>query len=357
MEMVEKEKFKLPKISKRGKLLILVVFLLFVALTFATYAWFSASLNVKVKFFDVKVSTETGLFISLDGVNFSDSIEISRESITSDLRRLYPNHTNQWAATGLWSVSSNGIPNSNSDKFAMYNGTLAKYTDKARKGIRYVNTTLISEDESSEWNQYIAFDIFLKNVSGSPKKDNLYIGRGTYIDFDDTVDQETRDKMQDIFNTMRMGIVKIGETSSKSDVNTIQNLQCNGECVSLIYEPNNTKHNQESIDAAAELGITLSDNSYVPTYGVIAEGDHLDHKSGFINSGVELDTEHFALQHTIFESDFSNPIFEIPNGLTKARVYVWIEGQDVDALEVHSEGAQVALNLDLEKDLAGYEEY
>ena len=357
MEMVEKGKFKLPKITRRGKLLILVVFFLFVALTFATYAWFSASLNVKVKFFDVKVSTETGLFISLDGVNFSDSIEISRESITSDLRRLYPNHTNQWAATGLWSVSSNGIPNSNSDKFAMYNGTLAKYTDKARKGIRYVDTTLISEDESSEWNQYIAFDIFLKNVSGSPKKDNLYIGRGTYIDFDDTVDEETRDKMQDIFNTMRMGIVKIGETSSKSDVNTIQNLQCNGECVSLIYEPNNTKHNQESIDAAAELGITLSDNSYVPTYGVIAEGDHLDHKSGFINSGVELDTEHFALQHTIFESDFSNPIFEIPNGITKARVYVWIEGQDVDALEVHSEGAQVALNLDLEKDLAGYEEY
>ena len=56
-----------------------------------------------------------------------------------------------------------------------------------------------------------------------------------------------------------------------------------------------------------------------------------------------------------FESNFSNPIFQIPNGITKARVYVWIEGQDIDALEVHSEGAPVALNLDLEKDLAGYE--
>ena len=352
-----KFKFKLPKISKRGKLLILVVFLLGVVISVATYAWFSASLNVKVKFFDVKVSTETGLFISLDGINFSDSIEISRESITSGLRSLYPNHTNQWASTGLWSVSSNGIPNSNSDKFAMYNGTLAKYTDKARKGTRYVNTVLIPEDESSEWNQYIAFDIFLKNVSGSPKKDNLYIGRSTYIDFDESADEETREKMQDIFNTIRMGIVKIGETSAKSDVNTIQNLQCNGECISLIYEPNSTKHNQESIDAASELGISLSDNTYVPTYGVIAEGDHLNHKSSFINSGVELDTEHFALQHTIFESNFSNPIFQIPNGITKARVYVWIEGQDIDALEVHSEGAPVALNLDLEKDLAGYEEY
>ena len=36
-------------------------------------------------------------------------------------------------------------------------------------------------------------------------------------------------------------------------------------------------------------------------------------------------------------------------------VYLWIEGQDIDALEVHSEGAPIYLNLDLEKDLAGYE--
>lgn len=357
MDSVEKEKFrfKLPKITRRGKLLLLVVFFLVVILSFATYAWFSASLNVKIKFFDVKVSTETGLFISLDGVNFSDSVEITRDSITKDLVALYPNHTNQWAATGLWSVSSNGIPNSNADKFAIYNGSMGKYTDKARKGIRFVNTTLLSEDKPSEWNQYIAFDIFLKNVSGSPKKDNLYIGRTTYIDFDESADEETREKMQDIFNTMRMGIVKIGETSSKSDINTIQNLKCNGECISLIYEPNSTSHNKESIEAAEALGITIQDNTYVPTYGVIAEGDHLDHKSGFINSGVSLDTEHFALQHTIFESDFSKPIFQVPNGITKARVYIWIEGQDVDALEVHSEGAPVALNLDLEKDLAGYE--
>ena len=357
MDSVEKERFrfKLPKITRRGKLLLLVVFFLAVVLSFATYAWFSASLNVKIKFFDVKVSTETGLFISLDGVNFSDSVEITRDSITKDLVALYPNHTNQWAATGLWSVSSNGIPYSNSDKFAVYNGSMGKYTDKARKGIRFVNTTLLSEDQPSEWNQYIAFDIFLKNVSGSPKKDNLYIGRTTYIDFDESADEETREKMQDIFNTMRMGIVKIGETSSKSDINTIQNLQCNGECMSLIYEPNSTSHNEESIEEAAALGITIEDNTYVPTYGVIAEGDHLDHKSGFINSGVSLDTEHFALQHTIFESDFSKPIFQVPNGITKCRVYIWIEGQDVDALEVHSEGAPVALNLDLEKDLAGYE--
>lgn len=355
MEQETKRTIKIPKLTKRAKFILLIVFFSSVALIFATYAWFSSSLNVKVKFFDVKVSTDTGLFISLDGIHYSDSVEISRESIITALKKDYPNHTNQWAVNGLWSVSSNGIPNTNSNKFAVFEGNMGKYKDKARRGIRFVNTRLIPEDVAYEYNQFISFDVFLKNVSGSPKKDNLYIGSGTYIDFDDTADSETIEKMQDIMNSMRIGIVRIGETGLKSDVFTVQNLQCNNECKSFIYEPNSLYHNEESILAAADLGIPLVDNTYVPTYGVIAEGNELNHKSSFINSGVDLDTTHFALQETLTEDDLSTPIFQIPNGITKIRVYLWLEGQDIDALEVHSEGAPVYLNLDLEKDLAGYE--
>lgn len=351
----KKEKRRIPHFTRRAKFIFLIVFLSSVALSFATYAWFSASLNVKIKFFDVKVSTDTGLFISLDGIHYSDSVEISRDSIIKDLKAYYPNHTNQWAANGLWSVSSNGIPNSNVGKFAVFEGQMDKYKDKARRGIRYINTVRMTEDKAYEFGQFISFDIFLKNVSGSPKKDNLYIGAGTYVDFDDTADEETIEKMQDIMNSMRIGIVRIAETGLKTDVFTVQNLQCNHGCQSFIFEPNGTYHNSESIEAAEALNIPLVDGTYVPTYGVIAEGKYLDHKSGFVNSGVALDTDHFALQHTLSEDDFETPIFQIPNGIVKARVYLWIEGQDIDALEVHSEGAPVFLNLDLEKDLAGYE--
>lgn len=354
MKQKEKKKFKLPNFSRKTKIIFIIAFFAGVSFIFATYAWFSASLNVKIKFFNVKVSTDMGLFISLDGINFSDTVEISRDSIITNLKKTYPNHTNQWAANGLWSISTNGIKNANSSKFSIFEGSMAKYKDKARRGQRYVNTYLMSEDNSSEYNQYVSFDIFLKNVSGSPYKDNLYIGEGTYIDFDETADDETIEKMEDIMNSLRLGIVKIGETSSKSDIKTIQNLQCNNECVAVIYEPNSIKHNAESIEMANSLGIPLQDNTYVPTYGVIAEGKYLDHKSGFYNSGVALDRDHFALQRTIFESNFSEPIFQVPNGITKARVYLWIEGQDIDALEVHSEGAPLYLNFDLEKDLAGY---
>ena len=83
MEEEIKQKSKFPKFTKRTKLLLFVVFVSSVVLTFATYAWFSASLNVKIKFVDVKVSTDTGLFISLDGIHFSDSVEISLDSVTS----------------------------------------------------------------------------------------------------------------------------------------------------------------------------------------------------------------------------------------------------------------------------------
>ncbi len=350
-----KEKLHIPKFSKKTKYIFLVTFFVGVVFLFATYAWFSASLNVKIKFFNVKVSTDTGLFISLDGVNFSDSIEISRESVIHEVKKNYPNHTNQWATNGLWSVSSNGISSPNNDKFDVYSGSMGKYTDKARRGKRFVNTDLISEDSPSEYSNYIAFDIFLKNVSGSPYKDNLYLSSGTYIEFDETADQETREKMEDIMNSIRLGFVKIGETDLKADVYTIQNLQCNNECVSLIYEPNSLKHNQESIDAVKEFGIDLVDNTYVPTYAVIKEGRRLDHKSGLISSSGSFDTEHFALQETRKDDEFSEPLFQIPNGITKVRVYLWIEGQDIDALEVHSEGAPLNLSLDLEKDLAGYE--
>ena len=122
----------------------------------------------------MSVSSNSGLFISLDGVDFSDSVEISLDSVINDLEETYPSNTNQWASGGLWPVSTNGIANSNSDKFDVYVGEIVKNKKKIVPGERLLNTTLVDQDNSSSANVYIAFDIFLKNVSGSPTSDNLY---------------------------------------------------------------------------------------------------------------------------------------------------------------------------------------
>lgn len=343
------------------KLLKVIVFFSSILLIFSTYAWLSVSLNVKVKFIDMVVSSDSGLFISLDGIDYSDSVVISLNSVITDLRTLYPNHTNQWSVGGLWPVSSNGIKTSNNNKFDVYIGEVGRYKrsqDPMRK--KYLNTVLVSEDTPNTSSIYLAFDLFLKNVSGSPKSDNLYL-EDTYIDFDETklIDlspegiDDIKTSMSGIMNSMRFGFVKINSVSSKSSVATIQNMTCNSECEMVIYEPNNTSHSEVSVEKAQEYGINLTDGEYSPTYGVISEGKFLEHKNGQIGSGIPLDTTHFALQNTI--KDFERPIFQIPNGITKVRAYVWIEGQDMDSLETNSKGADVFISINFEKDLAGYE--
>ena len=348
-KIVEKVREKVNK-----KFLLLITLFSGILLIFSTYAWLSASLNVKVKFLNLVVSSDSGLFISLDGKNFGESIVISNDTVINDLRNIYRNNTNQWASGGLWPVSSNGIKNGNRDKFDIYVGTLSKVKDRSKT--RFLNTRLATETFSSSSNAYIAFDMFLKNVSGSPYSDNLYISGDTYVDFEqrDDTDEELGKSMNGLLNSIRFGVLKTTTVSSKSDLNIIQNIPCNNKCDFIIFEPNSTSHSETSIERAKEYGIELIDGVYTPTYAVINSGERLGHLSGQVGTGMNLDTEHFALQKTI--TDFEKPIFEIPNGITKFRVYIWIEGQDVDSLETNSEGADIYIALNFVKDLSGYNE-
>ena len=345
------------KNNKKRNLLFVVTFAIGVLLLVATYAWFSSSLNVKIKFIDMKVSTDTGLFISLDGVEFSDSVEISESAILEQLNDTYPNHKNQWTNSGLWSVSTNGPKSSNDSFFDIYSGEIYRYREQAKRGQKFLVASRIDEIESSRWSKYIAFDIFLKNVSGSPKSDNLFLTDDTIIEFENGVDEETRVKMSGIMNSIRFGIVRIGDTNLKASVNEIQNLQCNNNCKSIIYEPNHTLHSEYSIALAKRIGVDLVDGEYVPTYGIIKEGKYLEHRRSYHNTGLEIDSEHFAIQETIKYDDLIDPIFQIPNGITKLRIYIWVEGQDIDSLETSSAGSPIYLSIDLEKDLSGYEGY
>ena len=96
----------------------------------------------------------------------------------------------------------------------------------------------------------------------------------------------------------------------------------------------------------------MVDGVYYPTYALIAPGRNLQPYSGH-NS--PLDTRHFALQETLTDHDMERPIFELPNGIHRLRVYIWVEGQDIDSLETHSRGTGIYLDIHLFKDLAGYQ--
>lgn len=358
------------------KLTLIFSFLTGVLLIITSYAWFSVALDVQVKFFDVIVSTDSGLFISLDGSDFSSSIEISRDTVINDLFETYPNHTNQWSGSGLWPVSSNGIRDTTYNEFDIYVGEVSRVRGQIKDAKRFLNTRLVDEDEPNATNVYIAFDFFLKNVSGSPINDNLFLDEDTFVDFDydrfqymlenyyndmfeeeyeemtEELQQEIVESMSGIMNSIRFGFVKIGSVPTRTNLDVIQNISCNNRCEAIIYEPNSTLHTEISIAKAESLGITITDGFYTPTYAVIKEGQNLAHTNGHEGSGYPLDPEHFQRQETI--TSFENPIFQIPNGITKFRCYVWIEGQDIDSLETNSKGAAIYIAINFFKDLAGY---
>ena len=82
-----------------------------------------------------------------------------------DLKETYPNHTNQWSY-GLWPVSTNGILDSNQDKFAVFTGDLVHTKERNPNGSvkrlkLYAVTKIIPVRVI-----YMAFDIFLKNDTG-----------------------------------------------------------------------------------------------------------------------------------------------------------------------------------------------
>ena len=166
---LKKKKFRenLIKLIKKDKhrfyLSVVIIFLLGILLIFSTYAWFSTSLNVRVKTFNMIVTRNSGLSISFDAINFDRAIEISEDVLINRLVETYPNNLSQWAANGLVPVSSPGITNSNSYFFDIYSSSGVRYKTKDLSD-GFVTTNLVRENRRRAYNNFIAFDLFIKNL-------------------------------------------------------------------------------------------------------------------------------------------------------------------------------------------------
>ena len=194
--------------------------------------------------------------------------------------------------------------------------------------------------------------MFIKNETGSPVADNLYFQNTTTIQ---AVDENIDEEMLGLVNSFRIGIVRIGSVGLKASVPEIQGITCNNQCEQVIFEPNSKNHTALAIDRAAKHNLEVIDGIKYPTYASIKAGSQIYVKNAI--PGPSLDTEFFSLQNTRDENDFDTSLFQIPDGITKARIYVWIEGQDVDSLETDSHGAEVEIGIDFTKDTSGWDAF
>jgi hypothetical protein len=344
---------------KHGRLLFLLVafILTLIGLTTSTYAWFTSNYTVSVQQIDVNVSSGSGIQISTNAETWKSMIT------QADITTGYTGAINQIPAAAdqinpvstvkeVYVNATDGTGNAGSGPSAglhMYKGTIV---NDESTGVSYLNTE--SQKDGTDIN-YIAFDLFLKLDFRESGNKQIYLTSNTGIT------TATGGPNTFIEYAGRMGFVIQGSTASTTDPADMRALKGTTGSTVLIYEPNYDVHTNNGLVNARDnyniTGYQTSGNANaVPYYGVKAA---FAYDSTVPNSGVVLsstDSSKFAqvtpdLKTTIGNSQ-NFAFTQLPVGVTKIRVYMWVEGQDIDC-ENTASGGKISFNLGFSLDAPG----
>ena len=365
------------KNKKRKKLrtLILLLFLTIIMFGTSTYAWFTANRIVNIENIDVHVETSDGLQISTDGTTWKSVI--TKDDITN---HAYSGALN-FIPNTLDAVSTNGDTTDDGTgktrRLNMFASNIG--SDIAVNGGAYtIYTTQVPE--ATDHTKFIAFDIFLKVSSDKPVF--LNSANDSFSNVVKRADTETVQYAdRGLKNAARVAFVPIGEadaTASQSDI--ISAYYTSDAPDAKIWEPNNDVHASAVVNSVGpEYGfknataLSLTSSTPVTYYGMkvaIPQADKTD-LIGTVNGTVTT----FGASNTVFSDAMSEgtvtntaalysttgrlistpqtfvagkdyQIFTLKRGITKMRVYMWIEGQDIDC-ENNASGTDITYNIEL----------
>lgn len=323
----------MKKSSKRKTSLkssIIILLLVTILLIASSYAWFTSNQTVTVSSLDVNVEAKNGLQISVDGTNWKSIIQ--NEDITG-ATATYTTSVNQLPET-LEPVSTTGETDASTGFMNMYYGTVEPDDDG-----NYILASEKTTETSGTAGKFIAFDLFFKVEKDTP----VYLSTNSNV-------VATKDKTDlGLQNAARVAFVNEGNVASGTAVGTIQALK--GAVNTYIWEPNYDVHKPAAVANAYDVyGITTTETgaSALQYDGIKAEFEKA--------TGVKLVRESNATNHSdLFATvtpnyktkvgfDTNESLFTLSKGVTKIRVYMWIEGQDVDC-ENNASGAYISYNL------------
>ena len=321
----------------------------------------------------------------------------------------YPGHRNIFPKEML-PVSTLGIPSSAEEvDLKMLRGKITNTIELSN--IVAMDETLAldinpenHDSDNVKYPGFFAFDIFLKNSSKQYDTDDIL-----QLNYDSSLQiMEGGNNTVGLQNTVRVALAKYGtgEKTSGEGMNIVRSgvasvmadqttiLQKTGAIESgddvyisdvAIWEPNASDHAQYIVDNnnsikwsaenAAKYNKTISGGkvgfdatTQMPTFALketaLAEGTEIkdiyvwDGTQTHLQEQVVLQTtktseEDYTIKEGVQDlfsaSDKSIPFSIAPNSVIRLRVYVWLEGQDVDCINYASHGGGVTLNLGLVK--------
>ena len=403
------------KQTRKIRNLVVVCSLCAIVLTVSTYAWFIGMKTVNVSTFDIDIATTEGLFLSMDGTNWYYNLDAKNAPV-------YEGNTNTWATNGLIPVSTVGDMDSDVSRMKLYekaslttsSGGYRLLSSRVRN---YKNETT---GQLMQGDGYVAFDLFIKNLSGAEyytennklNEEAIFLTTNSSV----TVASDGGAAGTGIENSVRVAFAQIGrvkgDTTNADNITKIScsdveasgttQVQVTGICRSAqIWEPNDKDHVQNAInwyDTACSTRkstgtditskdsynvgtkcATVSDD--VATYAVsrdIIVGDNVDIYDGAAYNTYEANTvdyKTYAKNVTATASDEIRNQYKLvdfpyftdtmkkktgnerpefmtlaPNSITKVRVYIYIEGQDIDNYDFASLGKKISINFGFTKE-------
>ena len=422
------EKNATAKRNRRTRNLVMVTSLSAVVLIASTYAWFTGLQSVSVEPFTVEISSADSLELSLNGEQWSDTLTLTKENILNkgDLgqdkvaQKAYKTNTNNWPINqapgtsgddgqrfGLVPISTIGAMNTATSRMIMYEKSSMTTTPG---GYRLLASTVDNDKSATEQKQkgYVAFDLFIKNYSGTQYLTNMSDPTDTsfeeaiYLNTDSHVSVATNAggvASTGIENSVRVAFAQIGRISAYSrNASAITGITCSnntdgdandhvtGLCRNAqIWEPNDTAHKQVALNwydksCVQRTGATLTKSDYktasdkctrigltdyAQTYAIgkpieVGDSDKVDVYDGLNGYDTRISTyntfktsdsldkgplvafDYFRDTEKLLKG-MSRPTFMTlaPNSITKVRVYIYIEGQDIDNFDYAQVGKMI----------------
>ena len=323
-------KNKRKKRSKKIFIAILMILFSGVVLTASTYAWFTANKTVTVDEIQVNVAASNGLQISVDATSWKTLI--SNEDIRG-AGTTYAGAVNQLPTTSIVPTSSIGEIDATTGFMKMFKGDIIS----SATGTNILKAVQSTETHSTTSGDFIAFDLFFQVTEDTP----VYLTSASKV--------IAVGDSKGIENAARVAFVEQGNAAAGTAVGTVQGLKSDGTKPSIIWEPNTDVHKPAAVVAAlSTYGITTTETgaariNYNGVKALIPENANIP-----LNS---TDTNYFSAVTPALTSvaagipeDAYLQLFTLKAGTTKVRIYMWVEGQDVDC-ENNASGSSLAYNL------------
>lgn len=281
-----------------------------IVLTSSTFAWFSMAKKVEVESMELNITSPDGVQLSANTSAFTTMLTVADIKGESGARwAAYESNQNNFPE--LLSPSSSALACSNS---------LPKFFSGSINDAGRLAATAVNSDVGSG---YVAFDIFVK------------LGADQKVFWDQT--KVTCDDNPDVVSAMRVALINCGTVSAKAEAdeiltrfpgNSFQNRV-------VMFEPDSFNHTEASgyADGAVvpDTYVTQAFSSYVPG----GNGRNICDSGTFTSS---------ASGQRATEADGSQAFFNGLTGINRIRVYLWMEGNDVDC---ENSVAGATINFDL----------